>query len=178
MTYGLWKACHEARACEHLPPAPPADNQDYPVTRINAQDIEEFSRWLNAENNAGWRLPSLTEWRELSAELPKRKTKKLFTDPRLAWAADYDLSPPQPRTVQPSGAFGALANGLRDMGGNVFEWTGTCVMPDPGRFICPAYFVTGAHEAGIPIFLRDPATGGCAAGTPPANLGFRLVREL
>ena len=26
-------------------------------------------------------------------------------------------------------------------------------------------------------FIRDPRTGGCAAGVPPANLGFRLVIE-
>ena len=26
-------------------------------------------------------------------------------------------------------------------------------------------------------FIRDPKTGGCAAGVPPANLGFRLVVE-
>jgi len=24
-------------------------------------------------------------------------------------------------------------------------------------------------------FIRDPRSGGCAAGVPPANLGFRLV---
>jgi hypothetical protein len=26
-------------------------------------------------------------------------------------------------------------------------------------------------------FIRDPRTGGCAAGVPPASLGFRLVVE-
>ena len=26
-------------------------------------------------------------------------------------------------------------------------------------------------------FIRDPRTGGCAAGVPPANLGFSLVVE-
>jgi hypothetical protein len=26
-------------------------------------------------------------------------------------------------------------------------------------------------------FIRDPRTGGCASGVPPANLGFRLVVE-
>ena len=26
-------------------------------------------------------------------------------------------------------------------------------------------------------FIRDPRSGGCAAGIPPANLGFRLVAE-
>ncbi|TGV96539.1 formylglycine-generating enzyme family protein, partial [Mesorhizobium sp. M2E.F.Ca.ET.154.01.1.1] len=26
-------------------------------------------------------------------------------------------------------------------------------------------------------FIRDGKSGGCAVGTPPDNLGFRLVRE-
>jgi len=26
-------------------------------------------------------------------------------------------------------------------------------------------------------FIRNARAGGCAAGTPPANLGFRLVRD-
>jgi len=26
-------------------------------------------------------------------------------------------------------------------------------------------------------FIRDARAGGCAVGTPPANLGFRLVRD-
>jgi hypothetical protein len=26
-------------------------------------------------------------------------------------------------------------------------------------------------------FVRDAGGGGCAVGTPPANLGFRLVRD-
>jgi hypothetical protein len=26
-------------------------------------------------------------------------------------------------------------------------------------------------------FIRDPRSGGCAAGVPPANLGFRLVTD-
>ena len=28
------------------------------------------------------------------------------------------------------------------------------------------------------MFVRDPSTGGCAVGTPPANVGFRLIREI
>jgi hypothetical protein len=42
---------------------------------------------------------------------------------------------------------------------------------------CPAYVVEGAHEAEIPVFLRNPAAGGCATGTPPTYLGFRLVAD-
>ena len=34
-----------------------------------------------------------------------------------------------------------------------------------------------AHRSYMTDFIRDPRTGGCAAGVPPANLGFRLVVE-
>jgi len=37
--------------------------------------------------------------------------------------------------------------------------------------------VEGAHRAYMTDFIRDPRSGGCAAGVPPANLGFRLVVE-
>ena len=42
ITYALWKSCHDAGGCEHLPPAPSADGNDYPVTRVNGQDIEQY----------------------------------------------------------------------------------------------------------------------------------------
>lgn len=177
ITWALWKQCHDTGACENLPPAPPNDGRNYPATRINGQDVEQFLSWINAKTGDEWRLPTLTEWREMSQTLPKPESKKRFTDPRLSWAADYGTVKPQPRKLQPSGSFGALANGLRDVGGNVWEWTASCVNPDPGAYMCPAYFVGGEHEAEIPIFLRDPITGGCATGSPPANLGFRLVRD-
>jgi hypothetical protein len=34
-----------------------------------------------------------------------------------------------------------------------------------------------AKIAYVTDFVRDPRTGGCAAGVSPANLGFRLVVE-
>jgi formylglycine-generating enzyme required for sulfatase activity len=177
ITYALWKSCYGDRACEYLPSPPLADGQDYPVTRVNGQDIEQFLTWINTKTSSHWRLPTLAEWRELSAALPKPVVKKRFTDPRLAWAADYGTTKPLERELRPSGSFGALPNGLRDMGGNVFEWTSTCVNPDTGNFMCPAFYVMGEHDAEIPIFLRDPVTGGCTSGTPPTHLGFRLVRD-
>jgi hypothetical protein len=33
------------------------------------------------------------------------------------------------------------------------------------------------HRADFSDVIRDARAGGCAAGVPPANLGFRLVRE-
>ena len=37
--------------------------------------------------------------------------------------------------------------------------------------------IEGRHRSYMTDFVRDPKSGGCAVGTPPDNLGFRLVRE-
>ena len=44
-----------------------------------------------------------------------------------------------------------------------------------GAARCPAYRVEGLHQSVLSVFVRDPASGGCAAGAPPANVSFRLV---
>jgi hypothetical protein len=42
---------------------------------------------------------------------------------------------------------------------------------------CGVNVVEGRHRAYMSNFIRDGKSGGCAVGTPPENLGFRLVRE-
>ena len=42
---------------------------------------------------------------------------------------------------------------------------------------CGVRVVEGQHRAYVTDFIRDARAGGCAAGVPPSNLGFRLVRE-
>lgn len=42
---------------------------------------------------------------------------------------------------------------------------------------CGVRVVQGAHHTYMTDYIRDPRTGGCAAGVPPANLGFRIVVE-
>ena len=41
---------------------------------------------------------------------------------------------------------------------------------------CGVRVVEGQHRTYVTDFIRDARAGGCAVGTPPANLGFRLVR--
>ena len=42
---------------------------------------------------------------------------------------------------------------------------------------CGVRVVEGRHRTYVTDFVRDAHAGGCAVGTPPANLGFRLVRD-
>ena len=178
VTWQQWKTCYDIGGCSFLPkPGRKATNGDFPVTGVNRFDVDEYIRWINARDGKAYRLPTADEWSAISNGLSRRKTKKLFDDPRLAWAADYGAMETVSAKVQPSGSFGAGGNGVADLTGNVWEWTSTCATPDSGDQDCPAYIAAGLHEAAVSVFIRDPAFGGCALGTPPANIGFRLVED-
>ena len=170
-----WRACAETRACEDLTGPIPVAEPDMPMTGVNRFDVEAYIGWINSVRGRAYRLPTAEEWAVIAADLPRKPYKKLFDDPRLAWAADYGVMEKVSAVVEPSGRFGSLPNGVADLGGNVWEWTASCASTgaDPAR--CPAYRVEGTHQAVLSVFVRDPASGGCAAGTPPANVGFRLV---
>ncbi len=172
VTSAQWQACFDDKACS-IPAKSPTTNM--PMTGVNYFDVTEYLTWLNARSTTQYRLPTADEWAEISDGLSRRETKKLFNDPRLAWAADYGAMEKVPAKLRPIGSFGQTKNGLSDLHGNVWEWTSTCVAAN--QTLCPAYIAGGLHEAIISSFVRDPSTGGCAAGTPPANVGFRLIRE-
>jgi hypothetical protein len=42
---------------------------------------------------------------------------------------------------------------------------------------CGVRVAEGQHRSYVTDFIRDARAGGCSAGLPPSNLGFRLVRE-
>jgi formylglycine-generating enzyme required for sulfatase activity len=147
------------------------------VTGVSRFDANEFIAWVNRGSSIAWRLPTAAEWAEFASELPKKDKKKLFTDPRLAWAADYGQMQQVQKRLKSQGSFGTFSNGVSDLAGNVWEWTSSCAS-NAADDRCPALVVEGLHEAVLSVFVRDPAAGGCAAGTPPANIGFRLVADL
>lgn len=179
ITYALWRQCHEEGGCAFLPkPGRKDADGQFPVTDINRLDIDQFIGWINRRSGLGYRLPSLAEWRDFAGIPENENRRKLFDDPRLEWAADYGSGRPRSHKVRPSGHFGLAPSGVADIDGNVWEWTASCVASSTEPARCPADYAGGIdHIAEIPVFLRDAYGGGCSAGVPPANLGFRLVRD-
>ncbi len=179
-TLRQWQNCVVDGACRQAGKAS-IKTPSHPVTKVNMFDVQSYITWLNAKTGLSVRLPSYEEWLTLASDHKPAPKKKLFDDPRLAWAADYDLTaePIQKRTVV-AGSFGANNVGLSDIKGNVWEWTSTvCGTPATAslRSCRSGRIVMGEHVAVLSDLVRDPGNASCGAGLPPANLGFRLVHQ-
>lgn len=174
VTIAQWRECFSEGACTFMPkPGLGAVDDSYPVTGIGALDAQEFVAWAQKRSGLPVQLPSVEQWYAFS-ETPIAATTKLFTDPRMAWAATYGSEGKTDPKLKPPGSFGHTSKNIADVKGNVWEWTRSCVQDAPADR-CPAWFAAGDHLAKVPVFVRDPTTGGCATGTPPAHLGMRLV---
>ena len=175
VTVASWRRCFADGGCSHMPVSLSTSDQ-LPVTGVNWLDVTEYLSWVNAREGGNLRLPTLDEWRVIARTLAREKPAPLFTDPRLAWAANYGQETTQSGPPRMAGSFSTTPEGISDLDGNVLEWTSSCAKPGFGEH-CPAYIAAGEHEATVSVFVRDPASGGCATGTPPAHLGFRLVAD-
>ena len=165
---------------------------DVPVTGVSFDDATAYAAWLSRRTGATWRLPSVAEWAFAAGS--KANDPALLVadgfDPAERWLALYRreatlgagaLAAPLPR-----GTSGANEFGVADLSGAVWEWTSTCASRttlDEGHATrahvesCGARYLEGSHRTAMSKFVRDALGGGCSAGAPPDNLGFRLVRE-
>lgn len=189
VTAAEYASCVEAGACPRIAQAAPAN--DRPVVGVSFRDALAYADWITRRTGVVHRLPTDAEWVFAAAEKASDEALPVVdtADPAKAWLARYETESARerrPTAPQPVGAFGANANGLLDLAGNVWEWTATCferaeLAPSgavrPVTTNCGVRVVQGEHRTYMTDFIRDPRTGGCAAGVPPANLGFRLVVE-
>lgn len=167
---------------------------DTPVTGISYDDALRYADWLSQKTGQDWRLPTDFELAYAAADRFPDDALGIDADsknPALRWLADYERearrtasSDPVP---QPKGSFGVSQTGLADFGGNIWEWTSTCnrridldkqaVGDEPDPATCGIMIAAGRHRAPMSTFVRNPKGGGCSVGSPPDNLGFRLVRQ-
>ena len=187
VTAAEYARCMTDGACPRV--ALPSGSLDVPVVGVNWHDATAYADWISHKTGIPHRLPTDEEWSFAAAEKARDESLPLIdpADPAQAWIARYDAEAargrPEIATPQPSGTFGLNSKGIADVGGNVWEWTNSCflrVSLDGGtervtNTNCGVRVVEGAHRTYMTDFIRDPKFGGCAAGVPPSNLGFRLV---
>lgn len=180
--------CIDDGGCPRIPHA--AAMADRPMVGVSWRDATAYAEWMTNKTGILHRLPTDEEWALAAGEKIGDDALPLIDpiDPAQAWIARYEVEANRARPgaldPQPVGTFGRNRNGLNDIGGNVWEWTNTCFLRITLRRTgatqvtntnCGVRVVQGAHRTYMTDFIRDPRTGGCAAGVPPANLGFRLV---
>jgi formylglycine-generating enzyme required for sulfatase activity len=183
-----YRRCVEAGAC------PPLDGDNdlapgnRPVVKVSWRDAQAYAAWLSHETGDHYRLPTDEEWAYAAASRFNDDVLPQTDDPGQRALAIYarDRNDDIAQEPQPIGTFGANENGLVDVAGNVWEWTDTCftryALDARGEAVtstihCGVRVVEGRHRAYMTDFVRDARLGGCSAGAPPTNLGFRLVRD-
>ena len=185
VTIAGWEQCVAAGACDHRPRMRRYQGADHPVTGVSWRDAQQYLRWLSEATDQGFRLPRASEWDYLAKNVVKQEVKKLWDDPRLAWAADYaNYASREPKATEPAGHFSKSRHGIFDLDGNVWEWTDTCWpnddQPSSGEATenCGgSRILAGTHKTYQSEFIREVPIGGCSIGVPPANIGFRLVLD-
>lgn len=173
--------------------APSVAGVEIPVTGVSFDDATAYARWLSDKTGDYWTLPTDEQLAQAAGKRFPDDALGLDPDnknPAIRWLADYEREArerskrnPVPRQI---GSFGENEFGLADFGGNVWEWTSTCHRRvhlykngsvRSSEAICGVYVTVAGHRSPVSSFIRDPKGGGCSVGTPPDNLGFRLVKS-
>jgi formylglycine-generating enzyme required for sulfatase activity len=182
--------CVADRACN--PTAQREADPSLPVVGVNWIDANAYAVWLSRQTGYWFRLPTDAEWVYVAGNRFSDDALAVAgdpSDPAKRWLAAYEkesaetsATDPTPRTF---GSFGVNRSGVRDLAGNVWEWTSTCYVrhvvhaqsEDTAVENCGVRVVEGAHRTYLSDFIRNPRGGACSVGVPPSNLGMRLVRD-
>jgi formylglycine-generating enzyme required for sulfatase activity len=183
-----YQACVDDGACRALDRGV-AIASDRPAVQVSWHDANAYAAWLSHRTGETYRLPTDEEWAfAAGSKFADDALPVDDDDPSKRWIAKFERESERVANAEARayGSFGANENGLVDVAGNVWEWTSTCFtryrLDDAGKTMsstsnCGVRVVEGQHRSYVTDFIRDARGGGCMAGVPPDNLGFRLVRE-
>ena len=186
ITFAQWDYCHREGGCAHRPGDRGWGRGDRPVVDVSWDDAAQYLEWLSRATGERYRLPTEDEW-EYAARAGAGEPEKpapLFTDPNLAWAANYLLTPRRTKRTKPVGSGEGNGFGLFGTRDNVWEWTASCRVQTyaaGGRTVsrenCGVRILQGEHRSPMPSFVRDIGSGGCSVKPMPGNFGFRVAKE-
>ena len=181
---------------------------DHPVVCVSWNDANAYVKWLSRETGQTYQLPTEAEWEYAAragttkarywgddpdracvyANVADRTAKRTFSD----WNT-HDCSDGQTYTA-PVGSYEANDWGLRDILGNVWEWTCSHYGKDYDQYsaeqLCfvifdffsekdtsvPLAAARGGAWNGLPAWVRSADRGGNSLAARSTNLGFRLAR--
>lgn len=159
-------------------PAPSPDDLLKPVTQVSWFAAQAFCE------SRGGRLPTVVEWEYAAAadeKKPDASRDPAFVQRILEWYS-------KPGTVHRVGSLPANYWGVRDLHGNVWEWTydfnSVFVSSDNRRLgeamnnlFCGASATTATDRANYAAFMRYALRSSLEGHFTTANLGFRCAYD-
>jgi formylglycine-generating enzyme required for sulfatase activity len=175
---------------------------EHPVVCVSWEDAQAYVSWLSGTSGKDYRLPSESEW-EYSARAGTRSVRHWGDGEgeacRYSNAADAAAKRKNSgwttfacddgyAETAPVGSFQGNGFGLKDMLGNVNEWTQDCYeasyggAPTDGSAVtgstCARRAVRGGSWSYFPANVRSAIRSGIKPSNRNYNVGFRVARTL
>ncbi|HWB05965.1 MAG TPA: bifunctional serine/threonine-protein kinase/formylglycine-generating enzyme family protein [Verrucomicrobiales bacterium] len=153
------------------PPGLPAQSPDHPVVAVDQMEAEAFCLWLTAQERAAgrlgsrerYRLPTVDEWLTATGRTGGLEAYQVKLSASVV---------PSPERTGPVPVVMMPADAVRDLDGNVAEWTSTLGPNAQHRLVCGRSWAeeTKPDDEVLPIRSYVRTLRGVA-------LGFRLVLD-
>ncbi|HBE82939.1 MAG: SUMF1/EgtB/PvdO family nonheme iron enzyme [Blastocatellia bacterium] len=162
---------------------PLPEHYEMPVRLVSLDDAKAFAAWRSKRDNATYRLPTEIEW-EYAARNGSKNNLYPWGDTYDPKCAVLDQPNNEPKAVGNAGCPNDW--GVRDLIGNVFEWTSTEISLYPGssgeiaKLAEPHFMVRGGgaiYKSSGPDGITATFRQEVPASTKSPGLGFRLVRS-
>jgi formylglycine-generating enzyme required for sulfatase activity len=179
--YYVWSERKSGKANLRFPTTAAGGRGLHPVVNLNWYEASAYAAWLSSPGLA-CRLPTNAEWEYAARSAGKEESSYPWGETVGNNNANcHDCGSKWDfRSAAPVGSFPANALGLRDVSGNVWEWTCsstendvTCAKPNDGSYRTPR---GGSWQHGAD-FARLAARSEVSPGNSEVSIGLRVLCE-